>query len=40
VVKPDIVFFEEQLPERFYMYSKDFHEADLLLVLGTSLEVT
>lgn len=39
VVKPDIVFFGEDLPKRFHLYNKDFREADLLLVLGTSLEV-
>lgn len=39
IVKPDIVFFGEDLPKRFYLHSKDFHNADLLLVLGTSLEV-
>ncbi|XP_043944083.1 NAD-dependent protein deacetylase sirtuin-3-like isoform X3 [Protopterus annectens] len=39
VVKPDIVFFGEDLPKRFYSYSKDFTNADLLIVMGTSLEL-
>ncbi|XP_043944082.1 NAD-dependent protein deacetylase sirtuin-3-like isoform X2 [Protopterus annectens] len=39
VVKPDIVFFGEDLPKRFYSYSKDFTNADLLIVMGTSLEI-
>jgi NAD-dependent deacetylase sirtuin 2 len=39
-VKPDIVFFGEELPQRFAELSKsDFAECDLLLVLGTSLKV-
>lgn len=39
VVKPDIVFFGEELPQRFFLYATDFPRADLLLVIGTSLEV-
>ena len=40
VVKPDIVFFGEDLPSKFYsMKVRDFSQCDLLLVLGTSLEV-
>ncbi|XP_076971319.1 NAD-dependent protein deacetylase sirtuin-3, mitochondrial isoform X4 [Tamandua tetradactyla] len=39
VVKPDVVFFGEPLPERFWLHTVDFPLADLLLVLGTSLEV-
>nr|XP_045008176.1 NAD-dependent protein deacetylase sirtuin-3, mitochondrial isoform X1 [Jaculus jaculus] len=39
VVKPDIVFFGEQLPQRFFLHVVDFPLADLLLILGTSLEV-
>uniref|UniRef100_UPI00358FA2BE NAD-dependent protein deacetylase sirtuin-3, mitochondrial n=1 Tax=Myxine glutinosa TaxID=7769 RepID=UPI00358FA2BE len=39
IVKPDIVFFGEDLPERFHLYQVDFPLADLLLVMGTSLEV-
>lgn len=39
-VKPDIVFFGEQLPDKFYsMLKKDVPKADLLLVMGTSLNV-
>lgn len=39
VVKPDVVFFGEALPPRFLLHVLDFPLADLLLVLGTSLEV-
>ena len=39
VVKPDIVFFGEMLPHRFLLHLADFPMADLLLILGTSLEV-
>ncbi|XP_068433974.1 NAD-dependent protein deacetylase sirtuin-3, mitochondrial [Clinocottus analis] len=39
VVKPDIVFFGEELPLRFFKYLTDFPQADLLIVMGTSLEV-
>ncbi|XP_047630731.1 NAD-dependent protein deacetylase sirtuin-3, mitochondrial isoform X1 [Phacochoerus africanus] len=39
VVKPDIVFFGEPLPPRFLLHLADFPMADLLLILGTSLEV-
>ncbi|XP_078271573.1 NAD-dependent protein deacetylase sirtuin-3, mitochondrial-like isoform X2 [Rhinoraja longicauda] len=39
VVKPDIVFFGEQLPLNFYRHLIDFPLADLLIILGTSLEV-
>ncbi|XP_057883090.1 NAD-dependent protein deacetylase sirtuin-3, mitochondrial isoform X2 [Melospiza melodia melodia] len=39
VVKPDIVFFGEQLPPRFLLHLTDFPMADLLFVIGTSLEV-
>ncbi|XP_002739688.2 uncharacterized protein LOC100376942 [Saccoglossus kowalevskii] len=39
IVKPDIVFFGEDLPKRFYYYLKDFPQCDLLVVMGTSLEV-
>lgn len=39
-IKPDIVFFGESLPERFFSLSrKDFRNVDLVLVLGTSLQV-
>jgi len=40
LVKPDIVFFGEELPERFSKLLKsDFAQADCLFVLGTSLQV-
>lgn len=40
IVKPDIVFFGEDLPHKFYVLpDKDFKECDLLIVMGTSLEV-
>jgi len=40
VVKPDIVFFGENLPERFFKcVTNDFKQCDLLIVLGTSLVV-
>ena len=40
LVKPDIVFFGEQLPERFFNLAEDdFGACDLLIVMGTSLRV-
>ncbi|XP_007426584.1 NAD-dependent protein deacetylase sirtuin-3, mitochondrial isoform X2 [Python bivittatus] len=39
VVKPDIIFFGEELPHRFFLYMTDFPMADLLFIIGTSLEV-
>lgn len=40
LVKPDIVFFGEELPNRFYsLTSSDFPKCDLLIVMGTSLVV-
>lgn len=40
LVKPDIVFFGEGLPERFHSnHPRDLRNADLLLVIGTSLKV-
>jgi NAD-dependent deacetylase sirtuin 2 len=40
VVKPDITFFGEALPTRFHMKVElDFPECDLLLIMGTSLQV-
>uniref|UniRef100_A0A3B4VA00 Sirtuin 3 n=2 Tax=Seriola TaxID=8160 RepID=A0A3B4VA00_SERDU len=39
VVKPDIVFFGEELPRHFFKYVTDFPLADLLIIMGTSLEV-
>ena len=40
VVKPDIVFFGEELPRHFFKYLTDFPLADLLIVMGTSLAVS
>ncbi|XP_077375338.1 NAD-dependent protein deacetylase sirtuin-3, mitochondrial isoform X2 [Festucalex cinctus] len=39
VVKPDIIFFGEELPLHFFKYLTDFPLADLLIIMGTSLEV-
>ena len=39
MIKPNIVFFHEDLPRKFFEYPKDFAKCDLLIVLGTSLEV-
>jgi len=40
LVKPDIVFFGEALPERFFDLARsDFEVCDLLIILGTSLKV-
>jgi NAD-dependent SIR2 family protein deacetylase len=39
LVKPDIVFFGENLPKRFFDHMKDFQQCDLLIVMGTSLQV-
>ncbi|XP_017773603.1 PREDICTED: NAD-dependent protein deacetylase sirtuin-2 [Nicrophorus vespilloides] len=40
VVKPDIVFFGENLPLRFFKLAKsDFKKCDLLIIMGSSLTV-
>ncbi|MCL6584157.1 MAG: silent information regulator protein Sir2 [bacterium] len=40
IIKPDIVFFGEALPEIFFQsVAEDLPQADLLLVMGTSLNV-
>ncbi|XP_078062961.1 NAD-dependent protein deacetylase sirtuin-2 [Mustelus asterias] len=40
VVKPDIVFFGESLPPRFFAtMESDFPKCDLLIIMGTSLQV-
>jgi len=40
LVKPDIVFFGEQLPDRFHdLKDEDFEDCDLLIIMGTSLLV-
>ncbi|XP_078001926.1 NAD-dependent protein deacetylase sirtuin-2 isoform X2 [Phascolarctos cinereus] len=39
-VKPDIVFFGETLPARFFScMQSDFQKVDLLIIMGTSLQV-
>ncbi|XP_056138073.1 NAD-dependent protein deacetylase sirtuin-3 [Lampris incognitus] len=38
-VKPDIVFFGEDLPEKYFLHLKDFPKADLLIIMGTSLQI-
>ncbi|XP_063539198.1 NAD-dependent protein deacetylase sirtuin-2-like [Cydia strobilella] len=40
VVKPDIVFFGESLPDRFQdCLQEDFQRCDMLIIMGSSLEV-
>ncbi|CAK1583406.1 unnamed protein product [Parnassius mnemosyne] len=40
IIKPDIVFFGESLPERFQRcLQEDFQQCDMLIVMGSSLEV-
>ena len=39
LVKPDIVFFGEALPRAFFELTDKAKEADLILVMGTSLQV-
>lgn len=39
VVKPDIVFFGEQMPDEFQNFPTHFAECDCLIVMGTSLKV-
>ncbi|KAM8982810.1 NAD-dependent protein deacetylase sirtuin-2, partial [Ara ararauna] len=40
LVKPDIVFFGESLPSRFFTLAQsDFQQVDLLIIMGTSLQV-
>lgn len=40
VVKPDIIFFGENLPARFFScLQSDFRKVDLLIIMGTSLQV-
>jgi hypothetical protein len=41
IVKPDITFFGEGLPERFHLLCReDLRNADALIVMGTSLQVS
>ena len=40
VVKPGVVFFGEELPERVKsLYEEDLKQCDLMVVMGTSLQV-
>lgn len=40
IVKPDVVFFEEHLPEKFFeSLHHDAPQAELLIIIGTSLQV-
>jgi len=40
IIKPDIVFFGESLPKRFFQLKiEDFPKCDLLIIMGTSLKV-
>ncbi|KAI9247998.1 DHS-like NAD/FAD-binding domain-containing protein [Phascolomyces articulosus] len=39
LIKPDITFFGEGLPTRFFDRLDDFDDAELLIVIGTSLKV-
>lgn len=39
LVKPDIVFFGEGLPDVFFSRMKDLTKTDLVIVMGTSLQV-
>lgn len=39
LIKPDVVFFGDEIPEAFYKILRRPPEADLLLILGTSLNV-
>ena len=38
-LRPDIVLFGEPLPESFQQHKADFRNADLLIIMGTSLKV-
>ncbi|XP_068619009.1 NAD-dependent protein deacetylase sirtuin-2 [Battus philenor] len=40
IIKPDIVFFGESLPDRFQQcLQEDFQKCDMLIIMGSSLEV-
>ncbi|CAG8542270.1 9966_t:CDS:10 [Paraglomus brasilianum] len=39
IVKPCITFFGESLPDKFFRHLQDFSVCDLLIVIGTSLQV-
>ncbi|KAM4572181.1 NAD-dependent protein deacetylase sirtuin-3 [Odontesthes bonariensis] len=38
-VKPDVVFFGEDLPQKYFLHINDFPKADLLIIMGTSLQI-
>ncbi|XP_015461636.3 NAD-dependent protein deacetylase sirtuin-3 isoform X1 [Astyanax mexicanus] len=38
-VKPSVVFFGEDLPETYFQHAQDFPKADLLIIMGTSLQI-
>ncbi|KAK5612508.1 hypothetical protein CRENBAI_012638 [Crenichthys baileyi] len=38
-VKPDVVFFGEDLPQKYFLHTEDFPKADLLIIMGTSLKI-
>ncbi|XP_051952719.1 NAD-dependent protein deacetylase sirtuin-3 [Xyrauchen texanus] len=38
-VKPSVVFFGEDLPEKYFQHAEDFPKADLLMIMGTSLKI-
>ncbi|XP_034032661.1 SIRT1 domain-containing protein [Thalassophryne amazonica] len=38
-VKPNVVFFGEDLPQKYFLHTKDFPKADLLIIMGTSLQI-
>uniref|UniRef100_A0AAY5EMA1 Deacetylase sirtuin-type domain-containing protein n=1 Tax=Electrophorus electricus TaxID=8005 RepID=A0AAY5EMA1_ELEEL len=38
-VKPNVVFFGEDLPEKYFQHARDFPRADLLMIMGTSLQI-
>ncbi len=40
LVKPDIVFYGEELPDNFVPSLKNIEQADLVFIMGTSLKVT
>jgi len=39
LIKPDIVFFGETMPEEFFLNFEKINEGDLVIVMGTSLKV-
>ncbi|KAM9854964.1 NAD-dependent protein deacetylase sirtuin-3 [Aulostomus maculatus] len=38
-VKPDVVFFGEDLPQKYFLHTEDFPKTDLLIIMGTSLQI-